>query len=123
VDLRVIEKRAVGLTLLLLIATIPFRSPRVSLGVLVGSLVAALNYWWLKSFVTGIFDGPRTKIGKLRIILYTAKYLITAFVIFFTLKYGMINVIALVAGLTVVTAAIFFEGVSMTRTTRKEGAE
>lgn len=121
IDLRLIEKRAWLLVLILTVASLAFRSFRITGGVALGGLLAMLNYLWLKKFVLDVFERKKgKKVSKLNAILYISKYVLTGAVIFAVVKYNVINIFGLLAGLTVVIIAITIEGTIKTAKLTRE---
>jgi hypothetical protein len=114
-DHRSVERRAWILGAALLAATLPFRSPPVSIGLLVGALLAVLNYRWLRGFVVGITSTGR-KPSKGAVLLYSLKYLLTGLALFAVIAYDFADVVALLAGISVIFLAICWEGIRLHRT-------
>jgi hypothetical protein len=111
VSLRTIEKRSILLAAALVVGSLIFRSAKVSLGVALGGGLAFLNYWWLKRFVETIFLNRRGKVDKLTVALYLFKYVLIGFAIYAVIRYRLVDIFGLLAGLLVVIMAITLEGV------------
>ena len=103
-------------------ASFLFRDGTVTAGVLSGSVLALLNFSWLKGFVSSTLTsgGKRPPAGA--IVLHALKYLFTGVAIFLLFKYAFVNVYAFLAGVSVIFLAICWEGASGHRRL-KEGAD
>ncbi len=119
VDLGVVERNAVILTLVLVLGSLLFRSLAVSLGVGLGGFLALLNYFWLKKFVQNLLMLSGGRVSKTVAALYVLKYLITGAVIFGAIKYRLVNVFGLLAGLLVVIISVTLEG--LVTTAKRQG--
>lgn len=115
IDHRGVERRAWFLGAVLFAATLPFRSLPVSAGLLVGVLLALLNYRWLSRFVVGITAAGR-KPSKGAVFLYSLKYLLTGVALFGVIAYDFADVVALLTGISVIFLAICWEGIRLHRT-------
>ena len=111
-DHRSIERRAWALACSLLAATLFFHSPAVSVGAGAGAFLAILNYRWLRAFVVGI-TSSRQRPSKGAILLYTLKYFLTGVALFALIAYDLADVVALLAGISVIFLAICWEGIRL----------
>lgn len=115
-----VERKAWVLTLLMVIASFIFKSLHVTMGIALGGVLAILNYYWLKKFVLIIFEKKKGKVTKISGFLYFFKYVITGAIIFIVIKYKIVNVFGLLAGLLVIIIAITIEGMAKMSILRKE---
>ncbi len=116
-----VERKAALLALLMLAGTLPLGSLPASLGVVIGALLALLNFRWLTRLVRTLVSSGRRRIPRLLALLYLFKYLLSGVVIFLSIKYDAVNVVALLAGVSVIFLAICWEGLR-TQRRPKEGA-
>lgn len=107
-----IERRGWVLTGVLLAASIPFSSLEVTAGVAIGAVLAMLNFKGLHSLVTSLLKTGRRRLPRWLLALYLLKYVLTGLAIFTAIKYHFANVLALMAGVSVIFLAICWEGIS-----------
>ncbi len=115
-----VERNAWLLTIVLTLASLIFGSRGVTLGIALGGLLAILNFFGLKIFVQNIFKRRGGRINRWGMVLYLLKYILTGAVIFYVVKYKLINVFALLAGLMVVIIVVTVEGMIRTSRPSKE---
>ena len=93
------------------IAGFAFGSLRFGLGILVGTALAFVNYYWLKSSLRKIFaaaesgERPRMLAGK-----YFLRYLILAMVVAVIYAADLLPVVAVIVGLGAFGFAVVIEG-------------
>lgn len=93
------------------IAGFAFHSFRFGLGVLIGTLLAFANYYWLKSSLRKIFaaaesgERPRMLAGK-----YFLRYVILAIVVAFIYVADLVPIAGLILGLAGFGFAVVIEG-------------
>jgi hypothetical protein len=110
-------------SLVLLAASLPFRSREVTLGVALGAALAAMNWLWLKRFFGRLVEARRSRAAPPAALLYATKYLVTGATVFAALRWRLVNVFGLLAGLLVVILAVTLEGIATTSGLRKEGKD
>ena len=88
-----------------------FSSLRFGIGILVGTGLAFLNYYWLKSSLRKIFaaaesgERPRMLAGK-----YFLRYLVIAMVLVVMYAADILPIVALILGLSAFAFAVVIEG-------------
>ena len=93
------------------IAGLAASSLRFGLGILVGTALAFLNYYWLKSSLRKIFaaaqsgERPRMLAGK-----YFLRYLVLAIVVAVIYAADLLPIVALILGLGAFAFAVVIEG-------------
>ena len=93
------------------IAGFAFQSLGFGLGVLIGTALAFVNYYWLKRSLRKIFgaaesgEKPRMLAGK-----YFARYIVLAAVVAVIYVSGILPIVALVLGLAAFGFAVVIEG-------------
>ena len=103
-----VERKCWVLTAALVAGSLFFRSPEVTFGAALGSVLTILNFKWLSAFSTRLIRGPRP--SQWLVLLYMMKYVLTGLVIFSVFKYHLANVFAILAGVSVIFVAICWEG-------------
>lgn len=117
-----IERKSWILAGLFLLLSLPWRSVTVTAGVALGALLAIVNFRWLRSFVNMLVSSGSLRPPKLPVFLHTFKYLLTGVVILVAIKYDLADVLALMAGVSVIFLGICWEGIAAHRRL-KEGAD
>jgi len=117
-----VQTRAILLAAGFVAVSLLFRDGTVTAGVLSGSVLALLNFSWLKGFVSSTLASGGTRPPAGAVILHTLKYLFSGVAIFLLFKYAFANVYAFLAGVSVIFLAICWEGASGHRRL-KEGAD
>ena len=79
---------------------------KVGAGFLLGALISALNYHWLHKLVVGIGENAKP---QFRSVILGFRYLILGGGAYVILKVSPISLAAVLAGLFVLTAAVFIE--------------
>jgi hypothetical protein len=93
------------------IAGFAFRSFDFGLGILIGTALAFVNYYWLKSSLRTIFaaaesgEKPRMLAGK-----YFVRYIVLAIVVAIIYITGIVPIVALILGLAAFGFAVVVEG-------------
>ncbi len=93
------------------IAGFAFSSLRFGLGILVGTALAFVNYYWLKSSLRKIFSAaqhgerPRMLAGK-----YFLRYVVLAIVVAVIYAAGLLPIVAMILGLGAFGFAVVIEG-------------
>ena len=96
--------------LIAVVASVPFAEWRVTVGLLVGGVLALLNHYWLISSTTAAFKvvvhGAKP---RLSLVNYILRYLVIAAVVFAAYKLNLVSLVATIAGLCSFVAALFVE--------------
>jgi hypothetical protein len=98
---------------LLTIGAMMARYPLVASGCAIGGVLSMLHFKGLTMFLSAIIDQPRrpySRIKKIALGAYLAKYLILIGVISLLFKYGVVEPVGLLGGLSVIFAAICVAG-------------
>ena len=106
-----IEHAAWAAAALMLLTSILWRSPQITAGVALGSLISILSFRWLRKFVSALLSSGRSRPPLLLVILNFSKYLIMGVALFFAIKYDLVNAIALLVGVSVIFLAVCWEGI------------
>lgn len=95
------------------IAGFALSSFRFGLGVLLGTALAFINYFWLRSSLRKIFDAARAG-GRPRMLAgkYFLRYVVLAAVVAVIYAADLVPVVALILGLAAFGFAIVAEGVT-----------
>lgn len=109
IDGRILRSMA-ATTVLAIVATLPFVAWRTSVSLLLGGLLALVNYHWLSSSsaaaLSVVAHGAKPRIG---ITQYVLRYAVIAAIIFITYKLDVITLPATIVGLSTFVAALFVE--------------
>ena len=101
------------LTGLLTIGALVARYPLVASGCAIGGALSVLHFKWLAMFLTAIVDPqrrPYSRIKKVALGAYLAKYLIITGVVYLLFRYGVVEPLGFLGGLSVVFVAICVAG-------------
>ena len=83
---------------------------RVSLGLMLGGGLALLNYHWLRSSVSAIFNIDHTvRCPRVRISRYIFRYLLVGAVVLLAYELRIVSLAATIAGLCAFVPALFVE--------------
>jgi hypothetical protein len=83
---------------------------RVSTGLTVGGGLALLNYHWLRSSVSAIFNiGQAGQRPRVRISAYILRYLLVGAVVLLAYEFRLVSLGATIAGLCAFVPALFVE--------------
>jgi len=104
-----IERTAWALGALLVAASVLLRSSTITAGVVLGVLVAVLNYRYLVRFARSLVDSGIRSLPRGRYLLYFCKYAVSGVAIVAALKYRVVDPIALLVGASVLLPAILRE--------------
>ena len=101
-----------GLGLIGTIAGFVFVSAKFGAGVLAGSVLAFVNYYWLKVSLRKVFDGAAAEGEKPRLsaLRYFMRYAILACVVAALYATGAVEVMALILGMAGFGFAVVIEG-------------
>jgi hypothetical protein len=98
---------------LLTIGALVARYPLVASGCAIGGALSVLHFKWLAMFLTAIVDPqrrPYSRIKKVALGAYLAKYLIITGVVYLLFRYGVVEPLGFLGGLSVVFVAICVAG-------------
>jgi len=108
-ELRLFRVMAISVIAASIISTV-LAPWRVSFGLMLGGGLSLLNYHWLRTSVSAIFNidhalqRPRVRISR-----YILRYLIVGAVVFAAYELGLVSLAATVAGLCSFVPALFVE--------------
>ena len=109
IDGRILRSMAVA-SVLAIVASLPFVAWRTSVSLLLGGLLALINYHWLSSSsaaaLSVVAHGEKP---RLRITQYVLRYAVIAATIYFAYQLGVVAVPATLVGLSTFVAALFVE--------------
>jgi hypothetical protein len=111
--LRRVEWYGWVLTGLLTVGALVARYPLVASGCAIGGALSVLHFKWLAMFLTAIVDPqrrPYSRIKKVALGAYLAKYLIITGVVYLLFRYGVVEPLGFLGGLSVIFVAICVAG-------------
>jgi hypothetical protein len=94
------------LLLLLAGAGALFFDPAVTRGVVIGGILANTSFWLLKRDLTGLLQGDMLAAKPRFFLKYYARLAALAVILLLLVKYGSLNIMGLLAGLSVVFLSI-----------------
>ncbi len=112
--LRRIEWYGWALTGLLTLAALVARYPLVASGCGLGGALSVLHFKWLALFLTAVVDPhkrPYSRIRKVALGAYLAKYLIISGVVYLLFRYGVVEPWGFLGGLSVIFLGICLAGI------------
>jgi hypothetical protein len=112
-----IEKRTVQILTLFLGASLWFQSWSISWGLILGGGVALLNFRWLWRMMERYFFEKRRRYGFQALL----KFLALGTGLFLIVRYGRVNPVALLVGLSTLVLGIFFEVIRESLATHRKG--
>jgi len=83
---------------------------RAAIGVLVGGVLAWLNFRWLDTSTRAIMIDPLTATTSILAIRFVLRYVLIAAVVGFIWYYDLLPVVAIIAGLASFALAVVFRG-------------
>jgi hypothetical protein len=93
------------------VAAFTFGGTRFGFGVLVGGVLAFLNYYWLKRSTAAIFEKAVSGVGARFVSLrFISRYLALAAVILAIHLSGMLPAVAVISGLSAFAVAVVIDG-------------
>ena len=109
IDGRILRSMAAA-SVLAIMASLPFVAWRTSISLLLGGLLALVNYHWLSNSsaaaLSVVAHGVRPRI---RITQYVLRYAVIAATIYFAYQLGVVAIPATIVGLSTFVAALFVE--------------
>ena len=82
------------------------RSPRFSLGVLLGGLISIVNFHWLYRNLLSVFQKHLNRARAALMLRYYLRLAVTAIALYWIISRNLVDVIGLVIGLSVVVLNI-----------------
>jgi hypothetical protein len=82
------------------------RSPRFSLGILLGGLISIVNFHWLYRNLLSVFTKHLNKARAALMLRYYIRLAVTAIALYWIISRNLVDVIGLVIGLSVVVLNI-----------------
>ncbi len=86
----------------MLVIGLALASTRFSLGILCGGLISVVNFHWLYRNLQSVFTHHIDRAGKAIMVRYYLRLTLTALVLYWVISGGLVDVIGLVIGLSVV---------------------
>jgi ATP synthase I chain len=111
--LRRVERYGWVLTGLLTVGALVAQYPLVASGCALGGALSVLHFKWLAMFLTAIVDPqrrPSSWIKKVALGAYLAKYLIITGLVYLLFRYGVVEPLGFLGGLSVIFVAICVAG-------------
>jgi hypothetical protein len=112
------EKRSAQILVLFLLASLWFQSWPVSLGLILGGGVALLNFRWLRRIMEKFLLEKK----KHSLLQFVLKFLFLLLVIFLLFRYGQVNPVAFILGVSTLVMGILFEVLRESLGAYKKGA-
>jgi hypothetical protein len=99
-----------GVSVIAIASTLPFVTWRVSLGLLLGGLLALLNHHWLSNSSAAALNVVAHGVKpRIRVTQYILRYLVIGVVVFGAFKLSVVSLSATFVGLSTFVAALFVE--------------
>lgn len=101
------------LTGLFTLGALVARYPLVASGCAIGGALSVLHFKWLAMFLTAVVDPqkrPVSRIKKLVLGAYLAKYLIIVGAVYLLFRYGVVEPLGFLGGLSVIFVAVCCAG-------------
>lgn len=86
----------------MLVIGLTLASTRFNLGILCGGLISVVNFHWLYRNLQSVFTHHINRAGKAIMVRYYIRLALTALVLYWVISGGLVDVIGLVIGLSVV---------------------
>ncbi|HVF66479.1 MAG TPA: ATP synthase subunit I [Pyrinomonadaceae bacterium] len=84
---------------------------RVTTGLLLGGLLSLFNMYWLRTSVSAVFDAaPDGRPPRMKAARYVLRYVFAAAAVAAANAFGLVSLVATLAGMCVVVAALLTEG-------------
>jgi hypothetical protein len=116
--LRRIERYGWMMTGLLTVGALVARYPLVASGCALGGALSVLHFKWLAMFLTAVVDPhkrPTSRIKKLALGAYLAKYLIITGVVYLLFRYAVVEPLGFLGWLSVIFVAICVAGLQRSK--------
>jgi arginine exporter protein ArgO len=112
--LKRIERYGWALTGVLTVGALIARSPLVASGCAIGGALSVLHFKWLTLFLTAVVDPQRrqrySQLKKIAVGAYVAKYLFIAGLVYLLFRYGVVDPVGFLGGLSVIFLGICLAG-------------
>ena len=109
IDGRILRSMAAA-SVLAIVGTLPFFGWRTSFSLLLGGLLALVNYHWLSnSSAAALSVVAHGGTPRIRVTQYVLRYAVIALTIFIAYKLGVVTIPATLVGLSTFVAALFVE--------------
>jgi hypothetical protein len=112
--LRRIEWYGWALTGLLTVGALAARYPLVASGCAIGGALSVLHFKWLAVFLTAVVDPHKRqrygRVKKIAFVAYLAKYLVITGVVYLLFRYGVVDPLGFLGGLSVIFLGICLAG-------------
>jgi len=109
IDGRIMRSMAAA-SVLATVGTLPFVGWRITVGLLLGGVLALVNHHWLSSSAAAALNvvayGAKPRI---RVTQYVLRYAVIAATVFAAYKLGIVSLAASILGLSTFVAALFVE--------------
>ena len=108
-DIRVLRTMLIASSLAVVISM--FIAPwRVTVGILIGGLLAVFSHRWLKKSVAAAIEmSIGAKENRLRLTQFLLRYFVIALIVYFVVVLGIANLTAVLAGLASFVVALMVE--------------
>ena len=84
---------------------------RVTTGLLLGGLLSLFNMYWLRTSVSAVFDAaPDGRPPRMKAARYVLRYVFVAAAVAAANAFGLVSLVATLAGMCAVVAALLAEG-------------
>jgi hypothetical protein len=81
-------------------------SGKVALGVLVGGIIAIVNFLWMRNVLQRILGLLPANANRFALLRYLSRMAVTGVVLYFVLTSGWFSLAGLLAGLSIIVASI-----------------
>jgi len=99
-----------GVVALMTVAAVSVYGTRAAIGVVLGGVLAWLNFRWLDTSTRAIMVDPLTATTSILAIRYVLRYVLIAAVVGVVWYYDLLPVVAVIAGLGSFALAVVFRG-------------
>jgi ATP synthase I chain len=116
--LRRVERYGWMMTGLLTVGALIACYPLVASGCALGGALSVVHFKWLAMFLTAVVDPhkrPSSRIKKLVLGAYLVKYLIIIGVVYLLFRYGVVEPLGFLGGLSVIFVAICVAGLQRSK--------
>jgi len=114
-DPRAVERRVFRDTCIvvtLAVAVSALLAPwRITTGLLLGGVLSLFNMYWLRTSVTAVFEtAPEGRPPRMKAARYVLRYVFIVASVFAANAFGLVSLVATLAGMCLVVAALLTEG-------------
>lgn len=114
-DPRAVERRVFRDTCIAVVVAVALSALiapwRVTTGLLLGGLLSLFNMYWLRTSVSAVFDAaPDGRPPKMKAARYVLRYVFVAAAVAAANAFGLVSLVATLAGMCLVVAALLTEG-------------